>query len=520
MGWKIVSTLRNLPKRVGSASSFGPSAERYHSMMPSDEMSMADAAWGESTPSRRIGLTSGGSIVFEPDGFRILESEGRRRSVLHPYESLTHVYVADQMLLIGMKSGLKTIGKTRFLDPEAGPLEARRLLLERLAERPDGRHWLGEMANVDRLGRRATVSWVTWTTVVLCVLGTGFQLRDPMIQEVGAFVPELFARGELWRAVTAHFLHGMPRLPFHLAFNVGGLIVLGHLVERPLGSWRTGAILGAGALGTVVGIELSDHAIVIGASGLVAALAGAILAVELSYPESLPAFWRLPRRLFVVALILQFVVIDRLLSNFVAGGAHLGGFLGGFLAAWLLGPPSFESLVPTPRLRLAAYVTAVALILGVLGAVPLLRHDMGALERHASRLLNTPPVRSLAEYENAAAWIIATEGGASPLGLEYAVALADRAVIQTGRMDPGVLDTLAEALFAQGDRLGALLTIDEAIRLMPSEPYFIEQRRRFTGERRSDDRPPPPGSQVVPGPARDDEFEFQSIDPNAPRMTI
>lgn len=488
-------------------------------MMSSDDRSMG-SAWGEPSPNRRIPLDSGGAILLEPDGFRILESEGRKRSVLHPYESMTHVYLADQMLLIGLKSGLQMIRNNRFRDPEAGPSEARRLLLERLAERPDGRHWIREMEELDRLGDRATISWVTWATVALCVLGTGFQLRDPMIEQVGAFVPDLFARGEFWRGVTTHFLHGMPRLPFHLAFNVGGLVVLGHLVERPLGSWRTGVILGAGALGAVFGIQLSEHATVIGASGLVAALAGAILAAEFNYPECLPAFWRLPRRLFVGAVILQFVVIDRLLSNYLAGGAHLGGFAGGFLAAWLLGRPSLESLIPTPRVRLAGYATMVLLILGVLGSLPLVRHDMGALERHASRLLNTPSARELTEFENAAAWFIATEGGASPAGLEYAVALAGRAAATTGRMHPGILDTLAEALFQQGDRLGALLTIDEAIRLMPRESYFIEQRRRFTGERGRDDRPPPLGSEPPRPPAFEDDFQPQPIDPNAPRMTI
>ena len=486
-------------------------------MMPSDDLA---SSWDETSPNRRIGLVSGGAILLEPNGFRILESESRGRSTLHPYEAMTHVYLSDQMLLIGLKSGLQTIRNNRFRDPEAGPSEARRLLLERLAGRPDGQHWIGEMKQLERLGERPTVSWVTWATVALCVLGTAFQLRDPMIEQVGAFVPDLFTRGEFWRAVTAHFLHGMPRLPFHLAFNVGGLVVLGHLVERPLGSWRTGAILGAGAVGTIIGIQVADHTTVIGASGLVTALAGAILAVELNFPESLPAFWRLPRRLFIGVLLVQFVVIDRLFSNILAGGAHLGGFAGGFLAAWLMGHPSLESLIPTPRIRLASYVTVVILILGVLGSLPLVRHDMGALERHASRLLNTPTAIDLAQYENAAAWFIATEGGATRVGLEYAVALADRAVASTGRMHPGVLDTLAEALFQQGDRLGALLTIDEAIRLAPSESYFIEQRRRFSGERGRDDRPPPPGRLPEGAPAFDEDFQPNPIDPNAPRMTI
>jgi membrane associated rhomboid family serine protease len=433
-----------------------------------------------------------------------------------------------------LTSGLLKIRNRDFPDPEEGPKEVRRALLARLADRPDGQHWLEEMADVDRLGNRKAIGVVTWASVALCVLGTWFQLRDPMVEQIGAFIPDLFARGEYWRAVTAHFIHGLSPapplirfmigdsagLPFHLAINVGGLIVLGNLVERPLGSWRTAIILACGGIGTMLGIILAGHYEVIGASGLVSAFAGAILAIELNYPASLPSYWRLPRRLFIAAVVLQFFVIDQLLSNYVAGGAHLGGFTGGFLAAWLLGRPSFESLMPTSRLRLWTYFAIAVLILGVLGALPLTRHDMGALERHAVRLLDTPERVNLYRHENAAAWFIATDGGASPLGLELAVALADRAVVSTGGMHPGILDTLAEALFQSGNLLGALLTIDEAIRLMPNEVYFMEQRRRFTGERPADDRPPPPGSGPDGEPPFDENFEIQPIDPDAPLLTI
>ncbi len=499
--------------------------------------SFSDAAsspWHEPSPNRRIGLVRGGAILLEPEGFRLIGVRGRKRPTLHPYESMTHVYAADRKLLIGLRSGLLTIRSRDFPDPEAGPKEARRMLLARLAARPDAEHWIEEMAEVDRLGERKTPTWATWAIVVLCVVGTWFQFRDPMVEQIGAFIPELFARGEYWRAVTAHFLHGFSSspglvtsifgdnagLPFHLAINVGGLLVLGRLVERPLGSWRTAIVLALGGVGTMTGITLAGNFEVIGASGLVSAFAGAILAMEFKYPASLPSYWRLPRRIFIAVLIVQFFVIDPLLSQFVAGGAHLGGFAGGFVAAWLLGRPSIESLVPTPRLRFVTYGVVAVLMLSWLAALPLNRRDMGALERHAVRLLNTPATVNLYTHENAAAWFIATGGGASPRGLELAVALADRAVLSTGRMYPGILDTLAEALFQNGNRVGAILTIDEAIRLMPNEVYFIEQRRRFTGQRSADDRPPPPGRQTEGPPFDGDGFEPRLIDPDAPYLTL
>lgn len=488
----------------------------------------------EPEPNRRIALVRGGAIRLESEGFRIVNGSRRKPGPLHLYESMTHVHVAVRALLIGMTSGLLTIRNRDFEDPEAGPAATRSALLTRLAERPDGRRRLEEMADIDRLGDRKAPSMVTWAVILLCVIGTGFQLSNPTLEQFGAFIPDFFLRGEYWRAVTAHFLHGLSSvpplvtflfgdivgLPFHLALNVGGLFVLGHLVERPLGSWRTAIVVGMGGVGTIVGIVIAQHFDVIGASGLVSAFAGAILAIELNYPSSIPSHWRLPRRIFIGAVLLQFVVIDQLLSRFVAGGAHLGGFAGGFLAVWILGRPGFERLRPSARVRFSTYAVIGVSILGVLGALPLIRHDQAALERHAIRILDTPARAGLYRHENVAAWVIATDGDASPRGLELAVALADRAVESTDRMFPGILDTLAEALFQSGNRLGALLTIDEAIRLMPREPYFFEQRRRFTGERAADDRPPPPGTRAGDAPRSDEELEERRFDPKVPTLTI
>jgi len=246
-----------------------------------------------------------------------------------------------------------------------------------------------------------------------------------------------------------------------------------------------------------------------------------MLAMELHYSRWMPSFWRLPRRLFITVIVVQFFVIDQIFSGYLAGGAHLGGFVGGYLSTWFLGRPSLEALDPTPAQKLGSYSAAMLVVIGFVGAIPLARQDMGALERHGLRLMNTQSAIYLTDYENAAAWLIATEGGASEQGLEVAVALADRAVASTRRRNPNVLDTLAEALFQTGDQLGAVLTIEEAIRLQPREPYFFEQWRRFTGDRDPNDRPPPPPGLGVPGESPPgDDFEPRSIDPDEPRMTI
>jgi hypothetical protein len=54
---------------------------------------------------------------------------------------------------------------------------------------------------------------------------------------------------------------------------------------------------------------------------------------------------------------------------------------------------------------------------------------------------------------------------------------------------------------------------------VPHEPYFVEQRRRFLGERDPDDRPPPPGTTQPEGDVRPMPPE-PLLDPEAPALVI
>jgi hypothetical protein len=85
--------------------------------------------------------------------------------------------------------------------------------------------------------------------------------------------------------------------------------------------------------------------------------------------------------------------------------------------------------------------------------------------------------------------------------------LAERAADRTGWRNPDVLDTLAEALFVVGDRWGALRVIDRAIAMSGGADYFIQQRRRFTGDRDANDRPDPPSAPTRP-PGDLPDFDF------------
>jgi len=238
----------------------------------------------------------------------------------------------------------------------------------------------------------------------------------------------------------------------------------------------------------MLGSAVAGYQEVVGASGVVAALAGAVLWLELNAAKELPAWWRLPRRMFVAVLLLQ-AVVDMVLP-FVAGGAHLGGFVGGYLAAGWVVSGAFEGRVPSPWMQRVAAALVLLTLLSFASAGRLLVREGSALELHAQRLL------ALAETEavrlNELAWRMATEYDLNDRQMGLAIQLAQKAVDETDASDPDYLDTLAEVLFVAGDRESALEVIDEAILLNVGEDYYREQRRRFTGERAADDRPDPP----------------------------
>ena len=93
------------------------------------------------------------------------------------------------------------------------------------------------------------------------------------------------------------------------------------------------------------------------------------------------------------------------------------------------------------------------------------------------------------------AWFIAIADDATPAQLDAALGLARQAVSETEGRDTTILDTLAEVQFQLGRTQEAILTIDRAIAGETDTchlRYYLEQRRRFTGERDPDDRPEDP----------------------------
>ncbi len=429
------------------------------------------------------------------------------QSLRIPYGELTHLARTRRGLLIASRRTIAVVrdrpgeaAEAMDVDPLQGLEDAIR---GRLASTADGALQLSRMRALDALERNRVPSWVVVGLVGLCLVGFAVQMAMPMAQYALTFRPDLFAQGELWRAVTSHFVHA-PFLALHLAFILLGLLIFGPWGERILGSGRTAArVLLAGAA-AMVGCYLRSYLGVLGASGLVMGLVGALVALEWHRPESLPAQWRVPRAAWLAAVALQ-ATLDVALPV-IASMAHLGGFVAGYLGALWLTRDAAQRAPLAPPVAALVGAGAVSIVLSVAAVLPLIRLEASALEMHAHRLFRSD-VTSV-DHDNTVAWLLVTEARPGAAGLGLAVALAERAVESTDRDDPDILDTLAESLYAIGDQRRALHIIDEAIALSEGERYFTEQRRRFTGERDWHDRPEPPTlpwrlRERVPEPARE-----------------
>lgn len=162
---------------------------------------------------------------------------------------------------------------------------------------------------------------------------------------LGGLIPQAVLEGQLWRLVTAGFLHGGPA---HLFFNMYALHVLGQDAEKLFGSGRfLGVYLSALIGGNLVVTLLSPlNRPTIGASGAILGLLGALMAYFWQYRDHVAGARAHLTNLVTTALI---NVGLGLLPSISLWG-HLGGVLAGLLAGWGLLPRYRVDYEPSPRL--------------------------------------------------------------------------------------------------------------------------------------------------------------------------
>jgi membrane associated rhomboid family serine protease len=452
-------------------------------------------------------LAGGRALVLHESG--LLHPAGATQRFT-PWAEMIHVSLDARALRIGALRGVFRIPRAVFATP-ADAAAAAGVLRERIAALPDGAARAERQRDLD--GRLLDRTPPRLAPALALLVGALFVLGlfFPVLQAEGEYWAQIGLLEEPWRAVTAQLLHAS--VP-HLVLNAFGVLALIGLVERQLGLARAALVIAGSGAGAMLGCVLASYERVVGASGLVAGAAGALLALEWIRPDLLPAPWRLPRRLLAGAILGDAVIL--LFVPNVAHGAHLGGFLAGGALALAVAPER-AGLAAGPALRTAS-LALLALLLVSVGVIGRAVVNPGlAASRQGERLLAEERVDAV--LLNNYAWTIAVSERPNAQQLRVALALARRAVRETRRSDPNLLDTLAEVYFQSGRGEDALETIEEAIALAPDEPYYREQRKRFSGERAADDRPEPPAAEP-PLPELRPLPEGPEPDPELPGLRV
>ncbi|WP_406693778.1 rhomboid family intramembrane serine protease [Singulisphaera sp. Ch08] len=224
-------------------------------------------------------------------------------------------------------------------------------------------------SDVDFEAGMSSLPLVSLALMIACALVFAFQVVGgaridvDRLSAIGALVPDRVRDGEVWRLVSATFLHGNFD---HLLGNMLMLFILGMACEHAFG--RPQFILlyvASGIFGSLC--SLMGGRVSVGASGAIFGLAGALIVL----------FWRHRGRLHLrdrrIGVVLagwagyQFLL--GLINPNVDNLAHLGGLLGGAALGLILRPAVLDGRdeVSTHPVSLAGMVLSC----GGLGATAL-----------------------------------------------------------------------------------------------------------------------------------------------------
>jgi len=186
----------------------------------------------------------------------------------------------------------------------------------------------------------------TWLIVINIVVFVLMKMFPPVMSAGELTVYDGFQRLEVWRLITFQFLHA-PFSITHIAFNMLGLWIFGHMVESYLGGKKYLAYyLTCGLFGGLlfvllvvlgqnvpIGLNYSFNQALVGAS---AGVFGVIVACAYISPntEIMLLFPPIPMKMKTFAYgYVAIAAISLLMGSKNAGGeaAHLGGAIAGFI---------------------------------------------------------------------------------------------------------------------------------------------------------------------------------------------
>ena len=155
---------------------------------------------------------------------------------------------------------------------------------------------------------------------------------------LGANNLALVKSGEIWRLLTAAFLHGGL---IHIVVNMYSLFILGTQVETFIGKWKFLFIYIVSAIsGSLLSLVFAEPNVVsVGASGALFGLMGSLLYFGYHYRLYLSdAIKNQIIPIIIINLLIGFTVsrIDNV-AHIIDNVAHIGGLIGGYLASMAFG---------------------------------------------------------------------------------------------------------------------------------------------------------------------------------------
>ena len=178
-----------------------------------------------------------------------------------------------------------------------------------------------------------------------------------VLRQLGMLYSEDVWNGQIWRLLTAMFLHGGL---MHIGFNMYVLYSIGPELERIYSAPRFLIVyLGAGWMGCLASLIWSGASV--GASGAIFGLAGAFLAISLRRRAYFDAFGSQMLGFIAINLAIGFAGFFN-----IDNWGHIGGLIGGFILGNIVPNrlPEFRS----SSMRWAATVAAL-LVFGALTPV-------------------------------------------------------------------------------------------------------------------------------------------------------
>jgi rhomboid protease GluP len=183
--------------------------------------------------------------------------------------------------------------------------------------------------------------WQPLTIATILGLGVLFGLQlvfqtlesEAAIVAAGALKRSLVLEGEIWRLVSAVFLHASFD---HIIGNCLVLYVLGMAVEHAYGRLQYAAVFLASAItGSLLSFSLSEGPSV-GASGAIFGMIGCVIAFFYRFREKI--YFREKRLGIVLLFWVAYAVVTGFLTPLIDNWAHIGGLIGGAGAALILRP--------------------------------------------------------------------------------------------------------------------------------------------------------------------------------------